>query len=132
MIPRPLAIGMTLCDYVIIEERTRKVSLIGSFSGLSAADFPALAQPFSVFSVLTDSLGDGTIDLVVSSLDNGEQIHSYRSELHFPDKLAEVVFHARLRQCSFPRAGEYQFTLFADGEWLAQRRLRVYLRGGLS
>jgi hypothetical protein len=132
MIPRPIAIGMTLCDYVIIEERTKKASLIGSFSGLSADQFPVLAQPFSVFSVLTDSAGHGTIDLVVSRLDDGEEIHVYRSQLYFPDQLAEVIFHARLRQCWFPTAGEYQFSLFADGEWLAQRRLRVYLRGGLS
>jgi hypothetical protein len=31
MIPPPIALGLALCDYVIVEERTKKVSLIGRF-----------------------------------------------------------------------------------------------------
>ncbi len=120
---------MTLCDYVIVEEKTKKVSLIGSFTGMKVSHFPSTPAPFSVYAALTDGLSDVTIELIVSRLDTEEEIYSFRNTTHFPDKLAEVRFHLRLTQCSFPVAGHYQFTLLADGEWLAHRRLRVYLEG---
>jgi hypothetical protein len=34
----------------------------------------------------------------------------------------------RVNSCSFPAPGEYQITLFLDGEWLAHRRLQVIER----
>src|SRR5207302_8541885 len=126
MIARPVALGLTLCDYVIVEERTKKASLIGTFTQISATQFPVVAQPFSVFAVLTDGFGDAAVvELVVMRLDTGEDIYRYRSQLRFPDKLAEVSVLFRLRQCSFPAAGIYQFTLVVDGERVAQRRLHV-------
>ena len=125
MASRPVALGLTLCDYVIVEERTKKVSFIGTFTRLSASRFPALAPPFSVVAPLTDGLGDATADLVVAALSTGEEAYTFRSQLSFPDKLAEVLYHARLHQCSFPAPGDYQFTLLIDGEWVAQRRLRL-------
>ncbi len=128
MIPCPVTLGLTLCDYVIIEERTKKASLIGSFTGLAASQFPVTAQPFSVFAVLTDGHGDGIMDLVLTRLDTGEEVLAFQSRLHFPELLAEVRFLIRLRQCSFPAPGTYQFTLLVDGEWVGQRRFRVYQR----
>jgi hypothetical protein len=119
---------MTLCDYVIFEEKTGKVSLIGGFNSISADRFPVVAQPFSVFATLNKGFGDGTINLVISRLDTGQDVFDYRGKIRFPDKLTLVFFHARLRQCRFPAPGQYQFTLLVDGEWVAQRRLQVQLR----
>jgi hypothetical protein len=126
MEPRPVVLGLNLCDYVIIEERTKKVSLVGMFTGLGVTDFPALAPPFSVFALLTDGLGSATIELVLTRLENNDQIYSHTGSLTFPDKVAEVASHLRLRRCVLPAPGLYQFTLMVDGEWAAQRRLRVY------
>jgi hypothetical protein len=53
MVPTPTALSLTICDYVIIEERTRKVSLIGAFTGISAEYFPILVLPFSAFAVVS-------------------------------------------------------------------------------
>jgi hypothetical protein len=57
MASRPVAIGMTLCDYVIVEEKTKKVSLIGAFTGMRVSRFPSDPSPFSVYAALTDGLG---------------------------------------------------------------------------
>jgi hypothetical protein len=126
MAVQPVAVGLVLCDQVIVEERTRKASLIGTFAGIRATSFPALADPFSVFAVLTDGSGDVTISLVVSRLDTGENFFTSRSQLSFSDPLAEVQYHLRLKRFLLPAPGHYQFTLLADGEWVAHRRIRVY------
>ena len=128
MISQPVALGLMFCDLVIVEERTKKVSLIGTFTGIGANRFPAVAQPFSVIAVLTDGQGTATIELVVSRLDTGEVVFTHSGQLDFPDKLAEVTYHIRLRQCSFPAPGQYQFTLLVDREWVCHRRMRLSLR----
>ena len=127
MTPPPVAFGLILCDLVIVEEGTRKASLIGTFLGLRARRFPATAQPFSVFAVLTDGLGDATMELTVTHADTNAVVFRRQDRLHFADKLAQVRYHARLLDCRFPAPGSYQFTLLADGEWVAQQRLHVHL-----
>jgi hypothetical protein len=127
MAPPPVALGLTLCDYVIIEEGTKKASLLGSFMSLRARRFPAVAQPFSAFAVLTDGLGDVTLELTVVHAETNELIFRRQDQWHFPDKLAQVRYHARLLDCRFSAPGSYQFTLLANGQWVAQQRLRVYL-----
>lgn len=129
MVPRPVVLGLTLCDCVIVEERTKKISLIGTFTGVAADRFPALIRPFSLFSVLTDGQGVGTVDIVATRLDADEEVYTYRSEVRFPGPLTEVSFHLRIPQLVAPEPGDYQFTLLIDGEWVAQRRIRVYARG---
>jgi hypothetical protein len=46
MIPTPIAVGLTLCDYVSIEEGTRKVHFLGSFRRSAVSGFPAVLSPF--------------------------------------------------------------------------------------
>ena len=69
LIPTPAILGLTICDHLIIEEGTKKCSLVGGFSRISASSFPANVQPFSVFALLTDGLGDGIIRLGVLRLE---------------------------------------------------------------
>jgi hypothetical protein len=127
MVPNPSAIGLTLCDYVIIEERSRKASTIGSFSALKCTSFPALAKPFCVFATLTDGEGDASVELTVTELTKDEVLGKYRGQTHFSDRLAEVRILFRLKEWIFPSPGVYLFTLTLDHEWIAHKRLPVYL-----
>src|SRR5689334_19274754 len=99
MAPPPVALGLSLCELVIIEEGTRKASLIGTFLGLRAKAFPTVAQPFSVFAVLTDGLGDVTLELTVVHAETDELVFRRQDQWHFPDKLTQVRYHARLTDC---------------------------------
>lgn len=66
MVQRPNAVGLTLCRMVVVEEKTRNVTLVNSFQRLEFASFPAAAEPFCVYTVLTDGLGEIVLELVVS------------------------------------------------------------------
>ncbi len=117
---------LTLCDYVIIEERTKKATVVGSFTGLAAERFPAIAQVFCAFAILTDGHGDVTMELAVTRLATGEEVFAHRGSVHFGDPLKEVRYVVRLHECEFPAPGVYQFTLLGNGAWVAPRRLNVY------
>ena len=126
MVPRPIALNLTVCDYVIIEEGTRKVSLVGVFSGIRALTFPFFRPPFCVFVALTDGQGEAEVELTVTHVESDEEVYSFQRSVRFPDRFTEVRVLMRLAECPFPAPGSYMFTLLVDGEWIAHRRIHVY------
>jgi hypothetical protein len=85
VIPTPIPVGLVLCDYVLVEQTTRKVSLIGSFWEVGMRRFPEILPPFFVYAALTDGQGTGTLELVVSRLETDEEVFTYRRPITFPD-----------------------------------------------
>lgn len=128
MVPLPVALGLTLCDAVIIEQGTNKASLIGTFSTFRAGQFPFTPLPFCVFAPLTDAQGDADVSLTIERLESNERIEEASQRVRFPGRFAEVRVLFRLATCTFPQSGTYLFTLLVDGEWVAHRRVRVLPR----
>jgi hypothetical protein len=126
MIPPPIAVGLTLCEQAIVEEGTRRISLINAFTHWKVTTFPSVPRPFCVVSVLTDGVGDGTIRLTITREETAAVIYDVRHSAHFPNRLSEMRALFRVNDCSFPAAGLYYATLSVDGEWVAQKRFQVY------
>lgn len=126
MVPAPVAIGMTVCDYVIVEERTRKVSTIGHFYRLRAVQLPLSPKPFCVFAWLTDGHGFGATDLVINRLDSGKRIKTFSATFHFPHRTAIVPILFRINDFAFPGLGHYGLSLHVDSAFIAQSRLEVF------
>jgi hypothetical protein len=125
MVPSPVALGLVLCDPVIIEEGTRKVSVIGAFNRLEGRAFPFVPSPFCVLATLTGAQGEGRLTLTVIQLETDEEVYSLTRQVAFPDRFAEGRVLFRLADCSFPAPGVYISTLTVDDDWVAHRRLRI-------
>jgi hypothetical protein len=125
MIPPPIALALTLCEKIIVEEGTRKTTFVNAFTRLTVRQLPSPPLSVVVAAILTEGQGDATIELVVTALDTDEPIFSRRDQAHFSDRLGEARLVYRLEDLSFPRAGVYLFTLLVDGDWITHRRLRV-------
>src|SRR5262245_37850614 len=95
MTPKPTAIALTVCDQVIVDERTKKPSLIGVFTGLGVDDFPSDPQRFSVCATLTGSTGQGRMEVRVVQLATGDQIYDQAGLVAFGDRSAteQLVAH---------------------------------------
>jgi hypothetical protein len=128
MSPVPIALGLTLCEKVIVEERTRNLTFVSTFTKLLADEFPSPPERFAFAAVLTGGQGEGTVDLVITHLETDEETYSLQRQLHFPSRLAEVrvVFH--IRDCSFPAPGQDDATLFVDGDPVARRKFSIEAR----
>jgi hypothetical protein len=125
MVPTPLSIGLTLCDNLIIEERTRKLTLVGTFPGFRSSEFPCTPDPFYVSASLIGGQGEGELTLTVTQLETDDELFAIHRRISFSDRLAELRVAFRLRNCTFPEPGAYSMTLLMDGEWVAQRRFEV-------
>ena len=127
MVPPPICPGLTICNYVLIEERTTKVSTIGAFNVFRAKAFPFSPLPFCVFTILTGGHGDAAVELMVTDLESDEEVVSVSSAMRFRERFSEVRVLFRLSAIQFLKAGAYLFTLLVDGDWVAHKRVRVYL-----
>jgi hypothetical protein len=125
MVRRPNAVGLLLCEKIIIEENTRNVTLVNIVKRVSCKTFPSPPQQLGVFAVLTDGSGSVPLSLVVSRLDTLEEIAARQWSMQFTDPLREVRLVLRLSALSFPAPGRYQFSLLADGEWVAHTVIQV-------
>jgi hypothetical protein len=129
MNPPVIALGLTLCEKVIVEERTQNTTIVSTFNKMFAEDFPSRPERFALAAVLTGGQGEGTVDLVITRLDTDEEIYSLRRQLRFPHRLAEVRVAFHIRDCSFPTPGHYEAILLVDGDWVARRKFSVEERG---
>ncbi len=129
MNPPPTALGLLLCEKLIVDERTRNATLVSTFTKMFADAFPSTPERFASAAVLTGGQGEATLDLVLTQLQTGEDTYRMQRQLRFPGRLAEVqvVFH--IRDCSFPAPGSYDATLFVDGDPVARRKFTVQQRG---
>jgi hypothetical protein len=121
--PRPVALAMVLCDYVIEDKLTNKKSLIGIFSNISAKKFPASHYRMNVFVVLCDGYGEyrGQLRLVKADMD--EEVSTMRGPVVFPDPKAVIEFNFEMFGLTFPEPGEYLMQFLCDDEIVVQRKL---------
>jgi hypothetical protein len=126
MVPDPTALALILCEQVIVDQHSRNPSPINIFTGREVDQFPSDPQRFSVFAALTDSQGQGRLELRAIRLDTGDQFYSQGYPIQFPDRTMVVNVNIRIRNLRFPVPGVYEFLLLVDGSLVAQRRLRVY------
>jgi hypothetical protein len=125
MIPPPIAIGLTICEKVILEELTKNVSLLNTFTKLNVAT--NVLPRFIVYAVLIDGSGTCRVQLSIVELETAEEIYHFRGTAAFVDRLTELRLRFSVNNCSFPRSGKYQVVLLVDDELVAQRSLVVKL-----
>ena len=121
----PVAIGLLLCEQVIIEEHTRNITPVNCFTRRTVERFPSETLPFVVFAILADGLGDMRLEVLIHRLDTLEEVYRTAVSFRFTDPLQNVRFTLRIRDCSFPISGHYQVTLLADREMIALRKFNI-------
>jgi hypothetical protein len=125
MIQQPVAIGLTLCEQVIIEEGTRNVTLVNCCRRWRVREFPSTPQRLAIYAVLKGGQGTGVCKASISRLDTLEEIYLKEIPLTFADPLQEFGVLFRPPELLFPVAGRYEAILMVDGEPLAQRVFQV-------
>jgi hypothetical protein len=118
-IPTPLAI--LLCDQVIIEMQTMKKTLVGLFDKLTTQEFP-MVQRLGFYARLTDLDGTYTFTIRVISITGEEElIGSMESPpATSTDRLGLMELALNLPPMPFPKAGRYEFQLFANQDYIGR------------
>ncbi len=124
----PSAIGLVLCEQVVIEERTHNVTPVNCFNFRAMDVFPGQIA-FCVLAWLADGRGEMMTELAVERLATQEEVFRENRNLKFAGPLHDSRFLARIRNCEIPTPGYYQVSLVIDHELIAHRKFRVFKMG---
>lgn len=122
--PTPNVLALLVCDQIITDRITGKVSLIGMFSKVHGRRFPAAHPTMSVFVAMTD--GHGRTELTIRIVDANEArppIVEGRGAVDFKDPRAIAHLALQFNGLRFPEAGPYRVQLWAEQELLREARL---------
>mgnify|MGYP000371374738 CR=1 FL=1 len=119
---KPELLAIILCDQVIKDLHTQKVTIVGSFSRIFARKFPAMHNHCAIYVALTDGQGtyEGEFRFVFAETD--ETVFAAKGEFKLDDPLQVAELNFTIAALPLPRPGTYRIEFYADGERLGGRR----------
>ena len=117
---------MVMCDLIWHDSYSGKHSLLGAFSQLNSSTYPFIHERLSVYVLLTE--GHGTVKLRLQIVDVDEQrppVVRIDVEQPFRDPTAINESSFTFNNLRFESPGDYRLQLFANGEFVMERRLPV-------
>jgi hypothetical protein len=125
-IPGPVVLAMVICDAIHQDPATKKCTLLGTFSTITARSFPVVHPGLAIHVALTDGRGKTRIRLsLVSSQEEPQTLFTQEGTIQFNDPRVVAEINFGLRNLTIPHPGEYRVQIFANDELLAERRLQV-------
>lgn len=105
--PGPVVLAINLCDMVIRDELTHKVSLIGLFGTIRAASFPCVHPLMLIYVALTGGHGKQDMEVRIVRTEDDRPIMAMAGPVEFvsPLQVNELIFE--WRNVSFEKQGEY-------------------------
>lgn len=124
--PQPVVKAFLICDQIIQDSQTGKMSLIGLFQDLRADRFPAIHPQLWIYASLTDARGDYNFEIQFVDVEHNNVLgKGTPPKITIPGPLETTEMCAQLGNLQLPRAGTYEFHLIGNGELLATKSLRV-------
>jgi len=121
----PVLLGLLCAERVITEERTRKRTIVGTFTNFRARSFPAAFPPWFVYVSFTNVEGDHTLTLNISNRDTDLTVYSAGANFSSNDKTGQAELSIPIPNARFPEPGKYEVYVSIDGRALGARTLRV-------
>ena len=122
--PNPPVLSINVCDAIIRDETTKKVSLIGIFNTIHALSFPAIHPLLHLYMAWTN--GHGIYKSEIRLSDNeGNAVISAQGPLEFKDPLQIVEINFEWRMLKFEHEGEYVIEVVCDGQQVGMRKFRI-------
>lgn len=123
--PNPTVLSINICDTVIRDEKTKKVSLIGLFSNINAYTFPVQHPSMNVYIALTNGHGKYKINIQFVRAADNHIIAGMEGEIDFPDPVGVVEMNLEWRGIQFEKAGEHFVEVICEGLSISSRKFNV-------
>ena len=123
--PTPSVLSINVCDAIIRDELSKKVSLIGLFSIIRANSFPCTHPSMHVYIALTNGHGKYQTEVRFVSLEESKPIMGMIGELNFQNPLQVVEMNLCWQRLNFEKPGEYEVEVLCDGDRVGARKFMV-------
>jgi len=120
----PDVLSLIVCDQIITDRVTGKQSLIGMFSRIHAARFPATQPQMCVHVSMTDGRGQTPIMIrVVDAEESRPPIVQGQGTVDFRNPRAIANLSLQFFGLVFPHPGEYRVQIYSGNALLREARL---------
>jgi len=123
--PTPSVLSINVCDAIIRDEQSKKVSLIGLFNIIRATSFPCTHPLMHVYIALTNGHGKYRTEVRFVSLEEGKPIMGMIGELNFQNPLQVIEMNLCWQRLNFEKPGDYEVEVLCDGERVEARKFMV-------
>ena len=123
--PKPIVLSINICDTIIRDETTKKVSLIGLFSAIKANTFPSTHSLFHVYVALTNGHGLYKTTLRIVSVENNEVLINIDGDLNVTSPLQVTELNIGLQGLRFNKPGKYSVQVLCNGDPIGSRDFMV-------
>jgi|SRR5579859_1216191 len=120
----PTLLAMLVCDQVIIDQQTKKKSLIGVFDNINAIVFPA-ATNCAVYAKLADAEGQYKFKVRVVNLKDEQLLGEMEVGATVQTQTEPVDMAIYLMGIAFPTPGKYEVQLYANEVYLGRVTMRA-------
>lgn len=123
-IPPPILLSVIICDQVILDSITKKPTIVGAFEVVSAEKYPARHSSLAFFCQLTNGRGEMPITIRLVDVGQTDQVmwqQKVRQDFSDVRQVRNLIFN--VGGIIFPHEGEYRFQIYADEEFLGERRI---------
>ncbi|MBI4229278.1 MAG: hypothetical protein HY608_00425 [Planctomycetes bacterium] len=125
----PLVLAMVLCDHLWRDPASGKVTLVGTFSAVTAREFPARHPEMALYAAITRAEGKMPVVIRVIKLQPQATVMAELSAtVEFKNLDAVAEFGVDLQDLVFPAPGPYSFQVATGGSVLAERRVMLVQR----
>jgi len=128
--PPPRCKAILLCDQLIVDAQTGKVSVIGVFDGFVVPTMPGRTRPSNAFLQLTDGIGNYSITVEIHDLLEDRVIARAKlAEIGFASRATKGNLVIPVPPLPIDHVGVYDFVVLADGQEIDRQQFTTKLIG---
>ena len=125
-VPEPNVLSLIVCDQIITDRVTGKVSLIGMFAAIHSPRFPMAHPQMSVYAALTDGRGKTPITIrIVDANEARRPLVEGKGIVEFKDPRMIANLALQFHGLRFPEPGQYRVQLWSGSSLLREARLHL-------
>jgi hypothetical protein len=125
-VTNPDVLSLIVCDTIITDRMTGKVSLIGMFSAIHSPRFPVSHPQICVHVALTDGHGKTPITIrIVDANEARKPLVEGKGIVEFKDPRMIANLALQFHGLVFPEAGQYRVQIWCESALLREARLHL-------
>ncbi len=124
--PPPKCKAILLCDQILIDSLTGKLSIIGIFENFFVTAFPAATAPFTAFLQMTDGVGQYNVTVEVYDLQEDAILGAAQGPvIDFAERTVKLNFFIPVPPLPLTHLGRYDFIVMADGQEIDRQQFEA-------
>jgi len=127
-VDKPTLLALLVCDSIIVDEISKKKTLVGVFTNINSTKFPCVHQSMALYISLTNAEGNHALIIRLKQIETEALIGELQVNATFFDKTKVTDFGFNVPPIKLPDPGRYEFQLWDNGDLLGTQEFVALLQ----